>query len=201
MVHNGRSRLRPGDGSERATRRKRMAETQTADTSSSSDLAKAMRAVEDDPTSTSHWQKLDELLEAEQQPDAIRGLFGRVLAQDLSHEVANDVGRRAVRFFETWYDTDGAALGSLLERVIEIDSEAEWAFERLSVAYTLAAKWDALLAAYDRAIEHANEASRRARLLEEAAQVAKDFASEPDRAIAYMEQLYGLDLAKQLLVA
>ena len=52
-------------------------------------------------------------------------------------------------------------------------------------------RWDDLFALYDRALDHAS-ASKRATLLEEAAQTAKDFADRPDRAIQYLEQLHEL---------
>src|SRR5262249_9464869 len=52
-----------------------------------------------------------------------------------------------------------------------------------------------------RAIGAADQTSRRMRLLEEAAQIAKDFAKLPERAIGYMSKLHALDPDNATLAA
>jgi tetratricopeptide (TPR) repeat protein len=170
-----------------------MANDRGAPADASGELAAAIRAVENAPGDASRWERVEELTESEQQPDPVAAMFRRVLAGKLTPELASELGRRAVRFFETWYGEQSADLATSLERVLEIDPAAQWAFERLTVAYTVAERWKELLGAYDRAIARAEDTPRRARLLEEAAQAAKDFASDPDRAVGYMEALYALD--------
>ncbi len=79
----------------------------------------------------------------------------------------------------------------ILERMVEIDATDAWAFDRLKLIFDASERWDELFALYDRAIAVASGA-RRVELLEDAAQVAKDFASRSERAIGYLEQLIAL---------
>ena len=77
---------------------------------------------------------------------------------------------------------------SLLERVLELNPGANWAFDRLKLAFNSAGRWAELFQLYDRALELIPSEAR-IELLREAAMAAKDFAAEPDRAIGYFEQL------------
>ena len=108
----------------------------------------------------------------------------------LPREQAVAIGERAVQFYEEWFD-DPARVVRILERVLEIDPTADWAFDRLKLVLDAAERWDDLFALYDRALESAT-GKKRATLLEDAAQTAKDFADRPDRAIRYLEQLQEL---------
>ena len=58
--------------------------------------------------------------------------------------------------------------------------------------YTVAERWDDVLALYDRAIDANKDKARRVRLLREAAQLAKDVANQPEKAIRYYQQLLPL---------
>ena len=165
------------------------------------ELQSAIEAVKQTPDDDSHWDRVEALIDAAQRPSDVSALFRDVLNRDLSAELASDIGKRAVRFYETWYGEDSVALPDTLERVLEMDPHAEWAFERLTVAYTVAEKWEPLLAAYDRAIKLVDQTVRKMKLLEEAAQVAKDFAGRPDRAAEFMKQLLALDPANANLAA
>src|SRR6185436_18835249 len=53
-------------------------------------------------------------------------------------------------------------------------------------------RWNELFAVYDDAIARAPNDASRADLLAEAAQAAKDFAADPERAIGYFEKLFTL---------
>lgn len=165
------------------------------------ELLTAIEAVKEAPQEPSHWDRVEEVLDTVQRPTDVSALFRDVLKQDLSSTLVTDIGQRAVRFYEAWYGEDSAELPETLERVLEIDPQASWAFQRLTVAYTVAERWDALLAAYDKAILHADQTVLRMQLLEDAAQAAKDFAGAPDRAIDYMTQLLALDPTNTTLSA
>jgi hypothetical protein len=166
----------------------------------SEELAAAIAAVTQNPKERARWDRVEELLESAQQPDAVSELFQNTLG-GLSPDLIADVGQRGVRFYETWFGHDSNALIAWLERVRAADPRAQWAFERLTVAYTAAERWNDLLDAYDRAIAAADPVARRMRLLEEAAQVAKDFASNADRAIGDMLTLHALDADNPALAA
>ncbi len=165
-------------------------------------LAAAIDAARREPQNDARWELVEELADSAQRPTDARALFHAVLEQkNIAADVASLVGQRAVRFYEAWYGDDATELPQLLARVLEIDPGAHWAFERLTVALTVGERWDELLAAYDRAIEGANETARRMKLLDEAAQAAKDFASQPDRAIGYQQKLFALDPDNAALAA
>ena len=157
-------------------------------------LSTAIDAVKREPDNDQHWELVEELVDTAQRPSDVRELFRSVLhKRDLGARAASQIGQRAVRFYEAWYGDDSKELAELLLKVVEIDGSAAWAFERLTVALTTAERWGDLLDVYDRAIARADHTAQRMKLLEEAAQVAKDFASQPDRAIGYMSQLFALE--------
>ena len=157
-------------------------------------LSSAIEAARQNPANTESWDLVEELVDDVQRPSDVRELFRDVLnAGGLPSELVTEVGQRAVRFYEAWYNDDSTELAELLTRVLERDGRADWAFERLSVVLTSAGRFEELLAAYDKQIAHESDTLRRIKLLEEAAQLAKDFASQPDRAIAYMTELLPLD--------
>jgi tetratricopeptide (TPR) repeat protein len=153
-------------------------------------LAVALRATREMPEVPPLWDRAEELARVLKRADEVAALYGEVLARPLSRDQALAIGERAVQFYEEWFE-DPARVVRILERVLELDPAADWAFDRLKLLLDSAERWDDLFALYDRALDHAS-ASKRAMLLEEAAQTAKDFADRPDRAIQYLEQLHEL---------
>ena len=152
-------------------------------------LAAAIAAAEANPDDEDKWDDLDEVLSKEQRPEAVAALMDRVLsATDVPTRRANAVGQRAVRFYQEWFEDPTAAAG-LLGKVLQIDPNAEWAFHRLTLSFTKAKRWRELLALYESALERTQDKKRRGELLDEAAQVARDFAGDPDQAIRYLELL------------
>ena len=148
------------------------------------ELSTAIAAVEDAPSDLGAWDRLDEALERQQRPEEVTPLYMNALREGMAHELVSEIGQRGVRFFETWFGESSSELPAFLQRLLAIEPRAHWAFERLTVAYTVSGGFAELLRAYDKAIETADETSRRMKLLDEAAQIAKDFAHDPDRAIA-----------------
>src|ERR1700759_1915047 len=93
-------------------------------------LSTAIAAAKQHPESPSNWDLVEELVDTAQRPSDVRELFRDVLKQsELSPQVASDVGKRAIRFYESWYGDDNKELAELLARVVAQDKSADWAFE------------------------------------------------------------------------
>lgn len=163
-----------------------------ADSDADGQLVAAIAAAEGEPQNEEHWDLLEELAEEMQRPDEVGAAYRKVLATNLSTELADSLGQRAAGFHEEWFAEDSPFLAEVLGRVLELNPEADWALQRFTVVLTVGEKWPELLALYDRSLAAAKEDDRREQLLEEASQLAKDFAGEPDRAIDYLSQLLEL---------
>ena len=162
----------------------------------------AAAAARENPELETHWDTLEDLAASAQLPDEVGEVYREVLDSNLAPNVAGILGRRAVQFHEEWFREDSPKLVQVLKRVLQIDpTSSQWAFQRLTVVYTVAERWDELLALYDAEIKSEVNDSRRAQLLEEAAQTAKDFAGKPDRAIDYLQDLLPLRLTDRQLAS
>lgn len=160
----------------------------------------ALRAAADKPDSGDAWDHLEDLADKLGRPDDVARVYGDVLDSNLSKIVFDQIAERAVQFHEEWFGDTPDRITSLMTRIIELDPEAEWAFERLTVILTSAEQWDLLLGVYDRTLGRTQDRERRRRLLNDAAQVAKDFADEADRAADYMQQLLLIEPSNTQLV-
>ncbi len=152
-------------------------------------LAVVLEAARATPEVEEAWETLDALAGDLQRPDEIAALYVEVLARDLPVAVASRIAERALRFHEEWYGERDPRIVEVLTRTLQIEPGAEWAFEKLTVVLTVGERWDELLSLYDRALADAPAGARRAKILQEAADIAKDFAGRTDRAIAYLEDL------------
>ncbi len=150
-------------------------------------MATAVRAAREMPEVPAPWDRAEAMARALSRPDDMAALYEEVLGRPLTRDAARVIGERAVQFYEEWFEDSGRVV-RILERVLEIDPTADWAFDRLKLLLDSAERWDDLFALYDRALALADERTRPV-LLEDAAQTAKDFANRPDRAIDYLEQL------------
>jgi tetratricopeptide (TPR) repeat protein len=153
-------------------------------------LSAAVRATREMSEVPALWDRAEELARTLLRADEVAALYGEVLARNLSREQALVIGERAVQFYEEWFEDPGRVV-RILERVLELEPTADWAFDRLKLLLDSSERWDDLFTLYDRALDHASP-KKRETLLEEAAQTAKDFADRPDRAIQYLEQLHEL---------
>ena len=155
----------------------------------------AVETVKKTPADLDSWDIIESLTDELECPDEVAALYREVLAQSLPLELATTLGERAANFLEEWFGDDPAATEDVLLRVLEIDPEAEWAFQRLTVVFSSMERWDQMLALYDRALDASqaiDDDLRTIQLLEEAAQVAKDVANQPDKAISYLQKLVPL---------
>jgi tetratricopeptide (TPR) repeat protein len=150
----------------------------------------ATAAAKELPRHASLWDRAENIARQLSQPDPVAALYEEVLRGDLAKTEAIELGQRAVAFYEEWYEDGGRVVG-ILERLLEIEPDDTWAFDRLKLIFDAAERWDDLFALYDRAAASADK-ERRLELLEEAAQIAKDFANHSKRAIGYLEQLLEL---------
>lgn len=153
----------------------------------------ATAEVKHSPHAVSAWEEAEGLAADLDKPDEIVALFNEVLAGKLEPEVAEMIGERAGGFCDEWFGDDPKVLEKILGRVLELAPASESALQRLSVLYTVAERWDDAFTLYDGAIDAAKkDKSRRTRLLREAAQLAKDVANQPEKAIAYYQLLLPL---------
>ena len=151
---------------------------------------KAVRALPGEPAL---WDRAENIARQITQAEPLADAYEAVLKSDvtgLDKAAAVELGQRAVAFYEEWYE-DSDRVVRVLERLLEIDPEDTWAFDRLKLIFDAKERWDDLFSLYDRAAANADKA-RRLELLEEAAQIAKDFANHAQRAIRYFEQLLEL---------
>lgn len=155
-------------------------------------LEEAIAAVVHSPHAVSAWEEAEALAANLDRPDDIVGLFNTTLEFQLEPEVAEMIGARAGRFCDEWFGDDPKVLEKMLARVLELAPTSESALQRLSVIYTVAERWDDVLALYDSAIAANRDKAARIRLLREASQLAKDVANQPEKAIAYYQQLLAL---------
>src|SRR5688572_6379231 len=155
-------------------------------------LDEALSAVKKAPHAVSAWDELETLASEHDRPDDVAAAYKQVLAGDLPGDVAAMVGERAGAFCDTWFGDDPTVIEAILTRVLELAPTSESAVQRLSVIYTQHERWPEVLGLYDRAIDASKDKVRRIRLLREAAQLAKDVAKLPDRAIGYLQRLLPL---------
>ncbi len=155
-------------------------------------LKEAIANARANPSDEDAWDAVEEVAADTQSPEGVAELYREVISGDIGPELATSLGRRAVSFLEEWFGEDSTFLVDILSQVLGHDPSADWAFSRLTVVHTAAGRFDDLLALYDRALEATEDDHRRADMLDEAANVAKDFAGDSLRAIQYMRRLLPL---------
>ncbi|HZO13357.1 MAG TPA: tetratricopeptide repeat protein, partial [Polyangiaceae bacterium] len=171
-----------------------------ADRGTNKAFAAAVAAVEQNPASDDAWDALEGLAETNNAPDEVARAYREALDRGVSREAAPHVADRAVRFYQEWFVDSPEALPNLLGSIVDRYPDLDWAFERLVVLHTSAARWEELLSLYDRTLAATRDEKKRQRLLDDAARLAKDFAGEPDRAVDYLQQLLALDPSNDKLV-
>jgi len=158
-----------------------------------------LEATQEQPDVAEFWDQAEQLARELNRPDDVAAAYARTLARPVSAETVTFLGERGVAFQEEWFE-DTAGVVRILERVLEVDPQADWAFGRLKMLFDAGERWVDLFALYDRAIALADD-GRKAGLYEDAAQIAKDFANDSDRAVFYLEKLLSLRPGAAHLVA
>ncbi|MBN2529186.1 MAG: tetratricopeptide repeat protein [Deltaproteobacteria bacterium] len=139
------------------------------------------------------WDHLEEFAETPGFDSQVAGVYAEALESGLPESVFELVAQRAVNFHDEWFGDAPQQLQKLLSRIIELEPNASWAFNRLTEHLSSMALWDDLFSVYDRALDNVASTKRKKELLEEAANIARDMADEPDRALNYLLALHRLD--------
>jgi len=157
-----------------------------------SQFKEAAAAVKHSPHAVSAWEEVESLAADLDKPDDIVALYNEALGGAVEPQVAEMIGERAGGFCDEWFGDDPMVLEKILVRVTKLAPASDTALQRLSVIYTVAERWADALGLYDRAVGATKDKLRRVRLLREAAQLAKDVANQPDKAIGYYQTLLPL---------
>jgi tetratricopeptide (TPR) repeat protein len=167
-------------------------DTISTDMADVSQFKEAAAAVKHSPHAVSAWEEVETLAAELEKPDEIVVLYNETLGGVVEPQVAEMIGERAGSFCDEWFGDDPNVLEKILLRVIKFAPASDSALQRLSVIYTVAERWTDALTLYDRAVDATKDKQRRVRLLREAAQLAKDVANQPDKAIHYYQALLPL---------
>ena len=152
----------------------------------------AAATVKTAPQSMSAWDEAEELARKSEKPDDMIALYRDVLQKGLEPQVVEMIGERAASFCDEWFGDEPKVAEGILGRVLDLAPQSEGALQRLSVLYTQNERWADLLRLYDRALIAVKDPQRRIKLLREAAQLAKDVANQPEKAIGYQQRLLPL---------
>ena len=151
-------------------------------------LKLALRGAEAAPGEEELWGVAEEMARKLNRPEPVAEAYARTIERELLPAVAEAVGRRVVDFQEEWFD-DGERVIALLARVLSLCPIADWAFDRLKLAFNAQGRYAELFELYDARLARDLSATDRVELLREAAMAARDFAGNAERAIEYFERL------------
>ncbi len=151
-------------------------------------LKLALRGAEAAPGEEELWGVAEEMARKLNRPDPVAEAYARTIERELPPAVAETVGRRVVEFQEEWFEDEERVI-ALLARVLSLCPTADWAFDRLKLAFNAQARYSELFALYDARLARDLSSTERVELLREAAMAARDFAGNADRAIEYFERL------------
>lgn len=151
-------------------------------------LRLALRGAEAAPAEEQLWEFAETMARRLDQPQPLAEAYARTIERELTPNIANSLGRKIVEFHEEWFD-DPERVVHLLERVVALCPAAEWAFDRLKLSFSASGRWPELFRLYDQRLAEPLLHPERLDILREAAMAARDFASDPERAVAYFELL------------
>jgi tetratricopeptide (TPR) repeat protein len=154
-------------------------------------LRLALQGAESAPEEDELWDVAVAMARRLNEPGNVAVAFERAMERELPPELAERLGQRMVEFIEEWFD-DPDSVMRVLERVLVLAPSATWAFDRLKLAFNSGARWQELFSLYDVRLGAGLDKAQKLELLREAAMAAKDFASDAERAISYLEQLNAL---------
>jgi len=153
----------------------------------------AIHAVEKSPDSIEAWNHLEELSQVLQKQNEVGGLYRKLIDFTVTKKAGKILIERAVRFHEEWFADDTDVMIELFTKILDIDPTADWAFEKILVILTASQQWNQLLNIYDKKLGATEDQAKRCGLLEDAAQIAKDFANQPERAVEYFKQILSIE--------
>jgi tetratricopeptide (TPR) repeat protein len=152
----------------------------------------ALRAAGIDSSDESPWERLEDAAVSQKQAGRLLELYQARLTPELGPELVEVLSHRVVRFAADCFGESAPEILAVLRRVLDVAPEAGWAFQQLVAALSTSERWAELLDAYDAQLGAAKSPLVRKDLLRDAANIAKDLARDPGRAIDYLSQLHGL---------
>jgi len=162
-------------------------------------LAIALQGAVEQPEATELWEQAERIVRELKQPERASQLaklskaYHDVLVdQAADPSVAEAVARRMVAFSSECGLPDSPQLVEGLQKLLELRPGARWALDRVKLVLGSQARWDELFRLYDGAIAETTSDEDRGQLLDEAACAAKDLASQPERAIPYLESIHAM---------
>lgn len=151
-------------------------------------LQAVLEATSETPLEDELWQQAEQFARQLGRPDEVIHAYKTHLDNP---KIASLIGQRAIDFYEEWFEEPEGVIG-LVEQVLLADVEAQWALDRLKVFYGADERWGDLLSLYERMIKAAHSNEDRLVFLEDAVEIARDFAADDDRAIRYLEHILQL---------
>ncbi len=143
------------------------------------------------PDTLSLWDRAEQMAQKLELPEPVAQAYEKALARELPPELVATLGRRMLEFHEQWFGDSAVLLPALLN-LLKQTPHARWALDRAVLALNGQGRFEEVYGLFDAAITYAPEGPERISLLDEAALTAKDLANDPERAIAYLEQLVEL---------
>ena len=132
------------------------------------------------------WQTVEQRALDQGDPSSAVRAYERALSVALEPRTVDWLAQRLIALVER-HLSDPRALTTGLLRVLEVQPDARWAFDRVKLSLSLERRWHDLFPLYERVIAAEKADQERALLLDEAAVAARDVASDPERAIRYWE--------------
>lgn len=155
------------------------------------ELSSTLEAAIEFPDSEEFWNRSESLAGQTGSLPSVGAAYQRALEGVLTPEAAERLGARAADFLEQVLG-DPAAATAVLIRALDQAPKARWALDRVKLTLTLQRRYEELLELYGRAVAAEDDPAQKADLLDEAVVVARDLATDPDRAMVFLEQLAAL---------
>jgi hypothetical protein len=133
------------------------------------------------------WQVIEERALERGDPLSLVRAYERALASADDAPTVEWLVKRLIRVVEQ-HLSDPRALTTGLLRVLTVQPDARWAFDRVKLSLSLERRWEDLFPLYERMIAAEKDQGERAALLDEAAVAARDVASDPERAMRFWEE-------------
>ncbi len=133
------------------------------------------------------WQAIEERALDRGEPLSLVRAYERALASAEDVSTVEWLVKRLIRVVEQ-HLSDPRALTTGLLRMLTVQPDARWAFDRVKLSLSLERRWDVLFPLYERMIAAEKDPGERAALLDEAAVAARDVAGEPERAMRFWEE-------------
>src|SRR5688572_10485185 len=94
------------------------------------ELSVALKDVQKAPHREELWDRLEEVVVAQQKPEEAAELYRKVVRETTRAETIGIIGQRAVKFHEEWFGAQADGLLEIVSRVLEVDPAADWALRR-----------------------------------------------------------------------